>query len=159
MVQMFNSERHRIPMSKDDYRELLRHVWLRGVDRMFLFNRGHTTNPRFDWQQRANESFEEVEDARAVYDEMLAFREFLKHGEPMNHERYKPFTGEPYWSGLELDDRALVRATSRDGEIRTVEVSAFGDQRFELDAVPEGRFYLLFADGSSEIVTADGYDP
>ena len=148
MVQMFNAERFRIRMGKAVYHEFLRHAWLRGVDRMFLLNRGHVTHPRMAWTQRPSESFEEMEDARAVYDQMLRFREFLKRGKPMNFAWSKPFTGQPYWSGLALSDRALVRATSRDGQVRMIEIEAFQGRKFVVEAPPAGRFHLLHADGS-----------
>ena len=50
-----------------DVRELHYHIWLRGADGMFLFNLGYPNSgvtPDF--------SFHSVEDARQVYDDLLA---------------------------------------------------------------------------------------
>lgn len=149
IVMMSNTPRFRIRMKKGLYREFLRHAWLRGVDMMFVFNRGN--DRRRTWTQSPAESLEELEDTRAVYDEMLEFKEFLNQGTPMNFQRHKPFTKKPSWSGLRLEDRALIRAVSHSGHDETLTISVF-DRPVEVKAPPEGRTYIIHRDGVRKIV-------
>lgn len=97
---------HAVPdMSRPAYREALRHLWLRGVTGMQVFN---PRNPQYEaiWLQ-------ELQDVVAVYDEVLAYREFLDQGEVMNLEVPPPQHDGVFWSGLRLADRALVRLTNQ----------------------------------------------
>ena len=65
-------------MSRERYREVLRHLWLRGVAGMQIFS------PRMKGYE--DMALPEVEDAVAAYDEMLAFRPFLEDGEVLTYE-------------------------------------------------------------------------
>lgn len=91
-------------MSRAAYREALRHIWLRGVDAMEVFN------PARKGYERC--AVQEVEDVQRVYDEMLAYRQFLEHGEVMNFGVPDKADDGMIWSGLRLGDRALVRLTN-----------------------------------------------
>jgi len=105
----------RVPvMSREAYREALRHIWLRGADAMQVFN-----PPREGYEAYA---VNEVRDAQAVYDEMLAYRAFLDRGEVMSFK--VPDNRQPsvLWSGLRLADRAVVRVTRLGGGAETVEI-------------------------------------
>src|SRR5919201_441576 len=55
-------------MSRERYREVLRHLWLRGVAGMQVFS------PRYKGYE--DMAVPDVADAVAAYDDMLAFREF-----------------------------------------------------------------------------------
>jgi len=77
-------------LSRDRYREILRHIWLRGADGMQIFNplrKGHEST-----------ATEEIEDAVAVYDEMLAYRKFLEEGKLMNTEVPGLQERDPMWA-------------------------------------------------------------
>src|SRR5262245_48014561 len=65
-------------LARERYREVLRHLWLRGVAGMQVFS---PRQPGYE-----DMALPEVEDAVAVYDEMLAYREFLADGEVLNYE-------------------------------------------------------------------------
>ena len=52
---------------------------------------------------------EEVQDAVAVYDEMLAWRDLLDHGEVLNYQVPGPDDHGLLWSGLRTANTALVR--------------------------------------------------
>ena len=101
------AERVRFGMSRGLYRELIRHVLLRGSDGLYLFNLGYPGSPVTPAQ-----SFESLEDVRAVYDELLAYREFLDKGRPMTYDTAMTVDAGVVWSGLCLDDRCLVRVYS-----------------------------------------------
>ena len=60
-------------MSREAYRESLRHMWLRGVDGMQIFQ---PLRPGYQHIVKG-----EVYDAVEVYDEMVEHREFLERGE------------------------------------------------------------------------------
>lgn len=88
-------------MSRSAYREALRHLWLRGAAAMQVFNplqAGHFA-----------ESLAEVQDAVAVYDELLPQRAVLDEPQVMNTTVPEPGQAGLLWSGLRDDQRALVR--------------------------------------------------
>ena len=139
------SPQYRLGMSQRAYRELLRHVWLRGADALFLFNHGYPTKPQIVTHEA---SFASVEDARAVYDELLAHRSFLEGGTPVSFAVPKDLSRDTLWSGLRMGDVCLVRATPPSGAAATVRVAAFdGAAGLELDVPAEGAYYLLSRDG------------
>lgn len=123
-------------MSRSAYREALRHLWLRGIDGMQLFN---ARRPEYEemWVQ-------ELQDAVAVYDEMLAHRELLDAGEVMNLEIPPVQHDGLFWSGLKMSDRALVRATNQSTVTAHFAVKPWPDVAIEL-LVPadQGRTFLL----------------
>lgn len=89
-------------MSRDRYREVLRHLWLRGIDGMQVFNPIHALD-------KIGMAIAEVEDAATIYNEMLAYREFLEKGVPINLN-YPMIQAEgAIWSGLRYQDEAIVR--------------------------------------------------
>ncbi|MBF0424965.1 MAG: hypothetical protein HQL66_03985 [Magnetococcales bacterium] len=94
-------------MSREAYREGLRHLWLRGVDAMQVFNPVHAGR----WEM----AIAEVTDATSVYDEMLAHRKFLEKGEVLNFSYPEPEAPSLLWSGLRLGDRAVVRLYDQSG--------------------------------------------
>ncbi|MBF0623203.1 MAG: hypothetical protein HQL82_00155 [Magnetococcales bacterium] len=88
-------------MGRPAFREALRHLWLRGVDAMQIFN-----PPEMVGDQTA---LDQVADAVAVLDELLAHRDFLDRGTPLTLDHPGPTEATPLWSGLELDGRCLIR--------------------------------------------------
>jgi hypothetical protein len=82
-------------------------MWLRGIDGMQLFNPRRAEYEEV-WLQ-------ELQDAVSAYDEILAHRDFLERGEVMNLAYPGPQDDGVFWSGLRLDDRALVRLTNQGG--------------------------------------------
>jgi len=139
-------------LSQRLFRELVRHVWLRGADTIYIFNLGYPTRPQLVTPAF---SFESVEDVRSVYDELLAHRDFLDKGEPMNFGVPKLGSAEPVWSGLRLGDRCLVRAFTLGAAPAKVSVPAFPGVAVALDAPPEGATYLVGRDGRVEALAAD----
>jgi hypothetical protein len=122
-------------MSREAYREALRHLWLRGVDAMAVFNARH-------------DGFEEmavleVVDAAAVYDEMLAFVEFLDGGDVLHTDVPERQHEGVLWSGLRLGERAIVRVTSQSALDQAVVLEPWPGRRVELEARPEGRTWLI----------------
>jgi len=117
-------------MSRAAYREALRHIWLRGADAMQVFNPAREGYERY--------AVQEVVDVQRVYDEMLEYREFLDKGEVMRFEVPDNRMPSILWSGLRLDDRALVRVSNlgteagpvrlcfTENHCRTLEVPARG---------------------------------
>jgi hypothetical protein len=137
-------------MSRETYREALRHLWLRGIDGMQVFNSATTSDPET--------AIGEVEDAQAVFDEMLGFREFLEGGEVMNTDHPGPEGDRPLWSGLRLGHRALVRVHPPAGsEGRSWGIEAWPGEVF-FPTFPEGgAAYILHRGG--EIFRVDRTAP
>ena len=129
-------------MSRPRYREVLRHLWLRGVAGMQVFS------PRMkDFEDMA---LPEIEDAAAVYDEMLGFREFLEHGTVLNHAIPAVQDEKVVWSGLRFGDRAVVRVFKQGGGKAQTQLSPWDGKRFDLEADPNGTTYILRRDGQAE---------
>jgi hypothetical protein len=123
-------------ISRPAYRESLRHMWLRGIDGMQLFN---ARRPEYEeiWLQ-------ELQDAVAIYDEVLAHREFLDNGQVMNLATPAPQDDSIFWSGLRLDDRALIRATNQSGEESTITLEPWPERSVTLTLPADGSgTYLL----------------
>lgn len=131
-------------VSRERYREILRHVWLRGATGMQVFN-----EPR---PPRRTLAIEELQDAVAVYDEMLAQREFLDHGVAMNLAVPEVTDDGPVWSGLRIGARALVRAFTQGPAPVPLKFKPFGAADVELIAPPAGATYLLTQDKDSVTV-------
>ncbi len=133
-------------LSRGRYREILRHVWLRGATTMQVFN-----EPRPPHRTIA---IEELEDAVAVYDEVLAMREFLDRGRPMNQAVPEVTDDGVIWSGLRLGDRALVRAFTQGEKPATLTIAPFGKEQVTMAAPPAGATYLLElrADGKVRVL-------
>ncbi len=124
-----DDEDPKIPaMSRERYREVLRHLWLRGVADMQVFN------PVYPGHEET--AVGEVQDAVAVYDEMLEYRDFLEKGEPLCLDA--PAADGVLWSGLRLEDRAVVRVFNG-----KVAVEPWPGRKMTLEADQKGRTYLL----------------
>jgi hypothetical protein len=126
-------------MSRERYREVLRHLWLRGVAGMQIFS------PRMKGYE--DMAMPEVEDAVAAYDDMLAFREFSTDGEVLTYDIPREQDDSVVWSGMRLGDRAVVRVFKQGGGKATQTVRPWGEKEFALEATGEGRTYLLEKDG------------
>ena len=134
-------------MSRSAYRESLRHMWLRDIDGMQLFN-AH-------WQGYEENWIRELQDAVAVYDEVLAYSEFLAGGEALNLAVPGVQDDGVLWSGLRLDDRALIRALSQDEGPLSLEVEVWPDAAIVLEAPTAGATYLISRDGP-RVLSRDG---
>ena len=123
-------------MSRERYREVLRHLWLRGTDGMQIFQpvrKGHESI-----------ATEEIEDAVAIYDEMLEYRKFLEAGTTMNTAVPALQEKGPIWSGLLLEDEAVVRAFVQDAQPATFTIRPWEDApALTLSAPPAGATYRL----------------
>lgn len=139
----------RVPaLSRPRYREILRHLWLRGADTMQIFN------PYREAQPEA--ALDEIADAVQVYDEMLAHREFLERGVILNTEIPATAGEAAIWSGLRLPDRALVRAFSPGSAPVAATVQPWpGGPVFTLAAPPEGDTYMLSTNGTQTRLPAE----
>jgi len=135
--------RFRFGMSRPAFRELMRHVWLRGADSIYVFNLGYPTNPQLVTPQQ---SFESVADVRAALDELLAWPEFDERGEPMNFAVPEPIDSAPIWSGVRLKDTAYVRAFTF-GAAQKFEIEAFPGVRVQVTASPAGENHLIRREG------------
>jgi hypothetical protein len=127
-------EKDRPILSRERYREVLRHLWLRGIDGMQVYNAvvpGHE-----------DMALAEVEDALTVYAEMNALGELLG-GEPMNLEVPPPQSDAAMWSGRRRVDRAIVRAFKPGGGEAAVRVEAWPGHVVTLIADGAGRTYRL----------------
>jgi hypothetical protein len=139
--------RYDLGMSAGVYREMLRHAFLRGTDGLYLFNLGFPGS-----RVTPQESFESVEDARSVMDEMLTFREFLEQGQPMNFDLPAMRTYGIVWSGLALPDRVLVRVFTFGPETRTLDLIPFPGVAVKLEATNRGATYLVDRAGRARVV-------
>lgn len=126
----------RVPvMSRAAYREALRHIWLRGADGMQVFNPARAGFERY--------AVREVEDVQGVYDEMLAHREFLEHGEVMNFRVPDNRDAPMLWSGLRLADRALIRVTNLGTRQNRVYLCLTRGQCVDLPLPRHGRTFTI----------------
>ena len=126
-------------LSRERYREILRHVWLRGADSMQIFNAHRPNHPAI--------ATEEIEDAVAVYDEMLEYRQFLGRGWILNTEAPTATDDGAIWSGLRLEKRAVIRAFTQVAQTVRFKVKPWDNgPELELEAPPSGRTYLLTRD-------------
>ena len=134
-------------MSISAYKELLRHIWLRGASGMYVFNPGPPYRP-------PQEAFDELAYASEVLDEMLAFRKFLLNGVPMNYGvNSSRFGGAVEWSGMSNrrtdPTQWVVRTVSRTGSDAVVpRISPERGLIFrDVPAPAAGATFLLNADG------------
>jgi hypothetical protein len=132
----------KIPMmSREAYREALRHIWLRGADSLQIFNAS-----RAGYEDIV---FAETADAVAVYDEMLGYARFLDRGEilccdvpDMQHEGV-------LWSGLRLADEAVVRVMNQGEGVAKVKMDPWPGTAAEVEAPPDGATYILKREGEA----------
>lgn len=135
-------------MSISAYKELLRHIWLRGASGMYVFNAA----PPYRTPQ---ESFNDLAYASSVLDEMLAFRTFLMNGAPMNYSVDSSlYRGGVEWSGMSNSRTSptqwVVRTVSRTGSDAVVpEISPEPGLTFRNVPAPVGgATFILSVDGS-----------
>lgn len=131
------------PLSHERYREILRHLWLRGADAMQIFN-------PYRPETGGESSVLEVLDAVSVHDEMLAHRDLLERGTVLNVAvpRGDADSGV-IWSGLATGDDAVVRAFSPTAKGASIRIRPWPDaSAVRLAAPPEGRTYRLRRVGS-----------
>ncbi len=132
-------------MTRERYREVLRHLWLRGISDMQIFN------PKRDGFEEI--AVAEVQDASAVYDEMLEYRDFLDHGTPIGLDLPKMQDDGVIWSGLRWEDRAIVRTFKQGGGKATVAIEPWPGKKIALEATTKGRTCeLVLKDGHVQIV-------
>lgn len=132
-------------LSRARYREILRHVWLRGAMTMVVYNPFIPYHPDF--------CVEEVEDAVVVYDEMLAWKEFQDKGSIMNTTIPNCQEKGAIWSGLRLDTEAVVRAFTQGVKPVQFRIAPWlGLPEVDLMATPEGVTYRVKRKGVNEIV-------
>ena len=130
-------------MSRSAYRESLRHLWLRGVDAMEIFS-----PVRKGYEDLA---IQEVEDASTIFNEMLAYEEFLSSGTVLNY-RYRISNQKPVlWSGMKLENQAIIRVVSLNGITEAVTVDPWSDGNTTLQAPDIGATYFLFRDPGQKI--------
>ncbi|MHB9131191.1 MAG: hypothetical protein ACYDBB_08890 [Armatimonadota bacterium] len=123
-------------LSRERYREILRHLWLRGADSMQLFNAHRQEHPEI--------ALEEIQDAVAIYDEVLAFHEFLDRGKPVEFGVPGVEDDGAVWSGLLLENRLLVRTfTPGKKEVKLTLAPWKELPAVEVTASPAGEYYLL----------------
>jgi hypothetical protein len=136
----------RVPaLSRVRYREILRHLWLRGADSMQIFNPVHKLHP--------DTSLDEIADAVLIYDEMLAYREFLDHGVILNTAAPAVAEETAIWSGLRLPERAIIRAFSPGSGTADATVRPWPEGPvFTLEAPKEGATYRLSRDGTKALI-------
>ena len=123
-------------MSRERYREALRHLWLRGIDGMQVFNPVQALN-------KVEMAVAEVQDVVAVYDEMLTYRDFLEKGTPI-HLTYPAIQADgAIWSGLRLQEEAVVRVFWSGRGIGSVEIEPWPGSRVMLNNPARGATFRL----------------
>ena len=140
-----DNENPKLPiMTRERYREVLRHLWLRGISGMQIFNPLRTGYEAM--------AVDEVKDAAAIYDEMLEYRDFLDHGLPLSLDVPKIQDDGVVWSGLRLGDRAIVRTFKQGGGAAKVTIEPWPGKKITLAATPAGKTYVLaLKDGKARI--------
>lgn len=135
-------------MSVPLYKEMLRHFWLRGVSGMAVFN------PQSPYRSTA-QSYNELEYARSVLDEMLSFRSFLVNGVPMNYTVNSGlFSNAVEWSGMSNSatnpTQWVVRTVSRTGSDSVVPfiTPQSGLTFSNIPAPTGGATFILNSDGT-----------
>lgn len=128
-------------MSRARYREVLRHLWLRGVDAMQVFN---ASRPGYD-----DIVFAEVADAVAIYDEMLAYARFLDDGAVLCTDSPKVQDDGVLWSGRRAEKEAVVRVFKQGGGTAAITLEPWPGKRIELKASDSGETYLLRLEGEA----------
>ncbi|MEI6520940.1 MAG: hypothetical protein WCO98_13010 [bacterium] len=132
-------------LSRVRYREILRHIWLRGADSLQIFN---AYRPKY-LEIRA----EEVEDAVASYNEVLPYRNLLDKGTIMNTSVPGVEEAGAIWSGMRTNDEAVIRAFSSGTKTVTLYISVWKNtKKIHLKAPPEGATYHVKINGKKIIV-------
>jgi hypothetical protein len=131
-----DDEDPKIPvLTRPRYREILRHIWLRGTDAMQIFN-----PPRPPWSAIMTE---EIEDVVAIYDEMLEYRKILERGTVLNVDVPGIQHEGAIWSGMRLGEAAVVRAFTEGKSPVAADISPFEGTKVRIECPPEGQTYLM----------------
>jgi hypothetical protein len=97
---------------------------------------------------------EEVEDAVAIYDELLGYRPLLDKGLVMNTETYTPEFDGVIWSGLRSGDEAIVRAFTQADSAQTLRFQPFAEaDEVEFQVPTEGKWFMLRRDGKQVLLS------
>lgn len=131
-------------MSRPAYREALRHLWLRGADAMHIFS-----PVRRGFKEVA---IQEVEDAAAVFDEMLVFSELINTGQIIRFDYEINNQNPVLWSGLRKGNRAVVRVVSFNANITSVLIEPWPGDQITLDIPDGGATYILDRDVSHIVI-------
>jgi hypothetical protein len=140
------SDQYKLPvMTRERYRELLRHLWLRGISGMQVFN------PH--WKGYERMSVYEVLDAAMVYDEMMAYSDLIESGVPLNLKYPAAQDDGAFWSGLRLGDRAVIRVFKQGGGRAQITVTPWPGVNISMTADAHGETYVVTRGrpGSNEI--------
>ncbi|MBF0161406.1 MAG: hypothetical protein HQL88_03870 [Magnetococcales bacterium] len=136
----------RVPiLSRERYREVLRHLWLRGIDGMQVFNPVEST-------ATLDMAVAEVQDAAAVYDEMLAYRDFLEKGTVLQLAHPAIQEDAALWSGLRLQDEAIVRLFWQGGAIGSLEIEPWPGSKVTLSSPTRGATFRLRRDKKNNTI-------
>lgn len=122
-------------MTRERYREVLRHLWLRGIRDMQVFNalqRGFGEMAVY-----------EVQDAVAVYDEMLEVADVLDGGEVLNLAIPRIQDDDVIWSGVRKGSDAVIRTFKPGGGAADVSVAPWPETHVVLTASARGETYRL----------------
>lgn len=131
-------------MSRERYREALRHLWLRGIDGMQVFNSTTPGHTEF--------AIAEVEDAQGVYSEMLAFSRFLDNGVPMNLATFSA-SDTLLWSGLRLGNEAIIRAVSLSRFSESLTLHPWPGTTVTLSVGGDGQTWHLHRDSRTGLIS------
>ena len=134
-------------MSHAYYRELVWQALLRGTDGFYLYALGFPSSG-----VPTGEAWATIEDTRAVYDRVLAYRDLLDHGRVLTYQTHAPLYRGAVWSGLRGKDRCLLRVFHVGPGAARVRVEAFPGVRVTLTAAQPGASYLVDRQGGVERV-------
>lgn len=147
-------ERKVPPMSRPAYRETLRHLWLRGVDAMEVFNGQRPGGLAV--------ALAEVQDATTVFDELLKYRDFLDQGEPIGFGLPPVQEAAALSSGMRMAEQAVVRVVWLGEGEGSAEVEAWPGFKITLPATRAGTTYIIKLNreaGRLEVVSSDPPPP
>ena len=124
-------------MSRAAYREALRHLWLRDIDAMMVFNSAGRKNRH--WRK----ALAEAQDVQHAFNEMLAVGDLLKSGRVMNYQVPMPGEAGVLWSGLRDDARAVVRLVRLGGSRKWLRLEVWQGEHVLLPLSDSGASFLL----------------
>lgn len=131
-----DSRNKQIPvMSREAYRESLRHIWLRGISGMMVFN------PHIKSSLHASEH--ELEDAMLVYHEMVNYHDLIINGRVLNLAIPEIEYEGVVWSGMGTDDHLLIRASHFGVGSVQVWVGVSRNERYLLNVPVAGKWFYI----------------
>ncbi|GHB91970.1 hypothetical protein GCM10007047_03650 [Cerasicoccus arenae] len=89
-------------MSREAYRESLRHLWLRGIQGMMIFNAPTLSQ---------DEQIAEIQDISQIWRELSEYNSLIKTGKVCNFDIPKEGDNEVVWSALSNLSYAVARVT------------------------------------------------